>query len=68
MKAVILAGGLGTRLVKKLILSQSRCKDVGNRCCGIFSSYSVHGITDFVVCLGYKGYVIRIYIELHASH
>ena len=70
MKAVILAGGLGTRLSEETHLKPKPMLEIGGQpmLWHIFKMYSVHGITDFVVCLGYKGYVIKEYISNYMLH
>ena len=72
MKAVILAGGLGSRLSEETHLRPKPMVEIGGRpiLWHIMKIYADHGITDFVVCLGYKGYVIKEYFAnffLHAS-
>jgi len=72
MKAVILAGGLGTRLSEETNLKPKPMVEIGNRpiLWHIMKIYSAHGINDFVVCLGYKGYVIKEFFAnffLHSS-
>ena len=72
MKAVILAGGLGTRLSEETSLKPKPMVEIGNRpiLWHIMKIYSAHGINDFVVCLGYKGYVIKEFFAnffLHSS-
>ena len=70
MKAVILAGGLGTRISEE---SHSRPKpmiEVGGRplLWHIMKIYSAHGVNDFVICCGYKGYVIKEYFANYFLH
>ena len=70
MKAVILAGGLGTRISEE---SSSRPKpmiEIGGKpiLWHIMKIYSAHGINDFVVCCGYKGYVIKEYFANYFLH
>ena len=72
MKAVILAGGLGSRLSEETHLRPKPMVEIGGRpiLWHIKKLYAAHDITDFVVCLGYKGYVIKEYFAnffLHAS-
>lgn len=72
MKAVILAGGLGSRLSEETSVRPKPMVEIGGRpmLWHIMKIYAAHGITDFVVCLGYKGYVIKEYFAnffLHAS-
>jgi glucose-1-phosphate cytidylyltransferase len=72
MKAVILAGGLGTRISEETHLKPKPMIEIGGQplLWHIMKLYSTHGINDFVVCCGYKGYVIKEYFAnyfLHAS-
>jgi glucose-1-phosphate cytidylyltransferase len=61
MKAVILAGGLGSRLSEETVLKPKPMVEIGGQpiLWHIMKIYAAHGITDFIVCLGYKGYVIK---------
>ena len=63
MKAVILAGGLGTRLSEETSVKPKPMVEVGGRpiLWHILKMYSAHGINDFIICLGYKGYIIKEY-------
>lgn len=72
MKAVILAGGLGTRISEETHLRPKPMVEIGGKPIlgHILKTYSYHGINDFVICCGYKGYVIKEYFAnyfLHAS-
>lgn len=72
MKTVILAGGLGTRISEESHLRPKPMIEIGGRpiLWHIMKSYSHHGITDFVICAGYRGYMIKEYFAnyvLHAS-
>ncbi len=70
MKAVILAGGLGTRILEESHLRPKPMIEIGGKplLWHIMKTYSHHGITDFVVCLGYKGYVIKEYFANYFLH
>ena len=70
MKCVILAGGYGTRLSEETNLVPKPMVTIGERpiLWHIMKSYASHGITDFVVCLGYKGYVIKDYFANYCLH
>ena len=63
MKAVLLAGGLGTRLSEETAVRPKPMVEVGGRpiLWHIMKVYSAHGINDFVVCCGHKGHVITDY-------
>jgi glucose-1-phosphate cytidylyltransferase len=70
MKAVILAGGLGTRISEESHLKPKPMIEIGGRpiLWHIMKVYSAHGIRDFVICLGYKGYVIKEYFANYFLH
>ncbi len=70
MKAVILAGGLGTRISEESHLRPKPMIEIGGApiLWHIMKSYSHHGIHDFVICLGYKGYVIKEYFANYFLH
>ncbi|MDA7767470.1 glucose-1-phosphate cytidylyltransferase [Porticoccaceae bacterium] len=70
MKAVILAGGLGTRLSEETTLKPKPMVEVGGMpiLWHIMKTYSYHGVNDFIVCLGYKGYVIKEFFANYFLH
>lgn len=70
MKAVILAGGLGTRISEESHLKPKPMIEIGGKpiLWHILKIYSAHGINDFVICLGYKGYVIKEYFANYFLH
>ena len=73
MKAVLLAGGLGTRLSEETEVRPKPMVEIGENpiLWHIMKTYSHYGINDFIVCLGYKGYVIKEYFAnyfLHSSN
>jgi glucose-1-phosphate cytidylyltransferase len=70
MKAVILAGGLGTRLSEETSLRPKPMVEVGGLpiLWHILKVYSQHGINDFVICCGYKGYIIKEYFANYFLH
>jgi glucose-1-phosphate cytidylyltransferase len=72
MKAVILAGGRGTRISEESHLRPKPMVEIGDKpiLWHIMKIYAAHGVTDFIICLGYRGYVIKEYFanyRLHAS-
>jgi len=70
MKAVILAGGLGTRISEETHLKPKPMIEIGGRpiLWHILKLYSAHGIHDFIVCCGYKGYLIKEYFANYFLH
>ena len=70
MKAVILAGGLGTRISEETHLKPKPMVEIGGRpiLWHVLKGYSAHGINDFVICAGYKGYVIKEYFANYFLH
>lgn len=70
MKAVILAGGLGTRISEESHLKPKPMIEIGGKpvLWHIMKIYASHGINDFVICLGYKGYLIKEYFANYFLH
>ncbi len=70
MKAVILAGGFGTRISEETDLKPKPMVEIGGRpiLWHIMKLYSHYGINDFIICLGYKGYVIKEYFANYFLH
>jgi len=70
MKVVLLAGGLGTRLSEETVLKPKPMVEIGGMpiLWHIMKIYSAHGFNDFVVCLGYKGYVVKEYFANYFLH
>jgi glucose-1-phosphate cytidylyltransferase len=69
-KVVILAGGLGSRLAEETITRPKPMVTIGDRpiLWHIMKIYAAHGLTDFIVCCGYKGYVIKEYFANYFLH
>ena len=70
MMAVILAGGLGTRLSEETDLKPKPMIEIGNKpiLWHVMKLYSTHGFNDFIILLGYKGYVIKEYFSNYFLH
>jgi glucose-1-phosphate cytidylyltransferase len=70
LKAVILAGGLGTRISEETHLKPKPMIEIGGKpiLWHIMKMYSAHGINDFVICCGYKGYIIKEYFANYFLH
>ena len=70
MKAVILAGGLGTRLSEETSTRPKPMVEIGGKpiLWHMMKMYSAHGINDFIICCGYKGYVIKEYFANYFLH
>ncbi|MDB5849443.1 MAG: glucose-phosphate cytidylyltransferase [Rhodoferax sp.] len=70
MKAVILAGGLGTRISEETHLKPKPMIEIGGKpiLWHILKMYSAHGVNEFVICCGYKGYIIKEYFANYFLH
>lgn len=70
MKAVILAGGLGTRISEETHLKPKPMVEIGGKpiLWHIMKIYAAHGVNDFIICCGYKGYVIKEYFANYFLH
>jgi glucose-1-phosphate cytidylyltransferase len=70
MKAVILSGGLGTRLSEETHIKPKPMVEIGGKpiLWHIMKMYSAHGVNDFIICCGYRGYVIKEYFSNYFLH
>lgn len=70
MKAIILAGGLGTRISEETLVKPKPMVEIGGKpiLWHIMKIYSAHGINDFIICCGYKGYMIKEYFANYFLH
>lgn len=70
MKAVILAGGLGTRISEETVLKPKPMIEIGGKpiLWHIMKMYSAHGVNEFIICCGYKGYIIKEYFANYFLH
>jgi glucose-1-phosphate cytidylyltransferase len=70
MKAVILAGGFGTRITEESVMRPKPMVEIGGRpiLWHLMKLYSSHGINEFIICCGYKGYVIKEYFSNYFLH
>jgi len=70
MKAVILAGGKGTRLMEETVIKPKPMVEIGGKpiLWHIMKIYSAYGINEFIICVGYKGYIIKEYFANYFLH
>lgn len=70
MKAVILAGGLGSRLSEETYVKPKPMVEIGGRpiLWHLMKTFTAHGITEFIICLGYRGYVVKEYFANYFLH
>ena len=70
MKVVILAGGLGTRFSEETQMRPKPMIEIGGRpiLWHIMKTYSAHGLNDFIICAGYRGYMIKEYFANYRLH
>src|SRR3954470_746654 len=70
MKVVLLAGGIGSRLAEETAVRPKPMVEIGGQpiLWHIMKTYAAHGVTDFIVCLGYKGYVVKEYFANYVLH
>ena len=70
MKAVILAGGFGTRISEETDLKPKPMIEIGNMpiIWHIMKLFSVYGVNEFIICCGYKGYIIKEYFQNYFLH
>jgi glucose-1-phosphate cytidylyltransferase len=70
MKVVILAGGMGTRLAEETIVRPKPMVEIGGKpiLWHMMKIYSAHGLSDFIICCGYKGYMIKEYFAHYFLH
>jgi glucose-1-phosphate cytidylyltransferase len=70
LKAVILAGGLGTRISEETVLKPKPMIEIGGKpiLWHVLKTYSAYGVNDFIVCCGYKGYLIKEYFANYFLH
>ncbi|MDQ2818023.1 MAG: sugar phosphate nucleotidyltransferase, partial [Candidatus Eremiobacteraeota bacterium] len=70
MKAVILAGGIGTRLSEETLVKPKPMVHIGGKpvLWHIMKSFSAYGIDEFIICCGYRGYMIKEYFSNYALH